>query len=83
MTDPSEHLTDYDDYGDGECWYCGGDGFVFECFDGFCLDADVGCDDCTRECLECRRRAAVAQINTLIGESKGTDTDTKGTADER
>jgi hypothetical protein len=30
-----------------------------------------------------RARAALAQINTLIGESKGTDTDTKGTADER
>lgn len=51
------HLSDYDDYDTDDCWYCGGDGFVFECFDGFCLDADVGCDDCTRECPECRLRA--------------------------
>jgi hypothetical protein len=28
-------------------------------------------------------RAVLAQINTLIGEIKGTDTDTKGAADER
>lgn len=42
---------------DGTCWRCGGDGFIFECFDGFCLDADVGCDDCTRPCPICSRRS--------------------------
>ena len=38
---------------DNECPQCGGEGFVFQCFDGFCEDADVGCDDCTRPCPEC------------------------------
>jgi hypothetical protein len=38
-----------------ECPTCGGDGVVFECFDGFCLDAEVGCEDCTSDCAECRR----------------------------
>lgn len=39
---------------DEECPICGGEGFTFDCFDGCCADADVGCDDCTRPC-ECQR----------------------------
>lgn len=39
---------------DDACWHCGGDGDVFECFDGFCADAEIGCEDCTRACPECR-----------------------------
>jgi hypothetical protein len=38
-----------------ECPTCGGDGVVFDCFDGFCLDAEVGCEDCTQVCAECKR----------------------------
>jgi hypothetical protein len=38
---------------DDECPCCGGEGFIFDCFDGFCADADMGCDDCTRPCPEC------------------------------
>lgn len=45
---------------DSECSHCGGEGFIFECFDGFCEDADVGCDDCTRPCPECSRRSIAA-----------------------
>lgn len=44
------------DGGGDECPICGGEGFVFDCFDGCCLDADVGCDDCTRPC-ECNRHS--------------------------
>lgn len=40
--------------GGEDCWYCGGEGVTFDCFDGFCLDSDVGCEDCTRDCPECR-----------------------------
>jgi hypothetical protein len=40
-----------------DCWHCGGDGYVFDCFDGCCEAADVGCDDCTRKCRECILRA--------------------------
>ena len=46
--------NDYDDDG-SECYECGGEGFVHDCFDGFCADADVGCDDCTRPCPACAR----------------------------
>ena len=36
-----------------ECWHCGGDGYVADCFDGLCADAESGCEDCTRRCPEC------------------------------
>ena len=46
-----DDLPDQDD----TCQRCGGEGFVFDCFDGFCEDADIGCDDCTRPCPDCQR----------------------------
>lgn len=39
--------------GDDECPVCGGEGFIFDCFDGCCIDAEIGCDDCTSPCPEC------------------------------
>ncbi len=56
-----------DDFDDGACQRCGGEGFVFECFDGYCEDAEVGCDDCTRPCPECRRRTALR----ILSEEEG------------
>lgn len=43
-------------YDDDECPSCGGEGFISNCFDGFCADAEVGCDDCTVICPECKNR---------------------------
>lgn len=43
-----------------DCWDCGGDGFVFDCFDGQCTDAEIGCDDCTRACSICRGKGALS-----------------------
>lgn len=43
------------DLDDGDCPYCGGEGYTFDCFDGCCLDADIGCDDCTRPCSMCNQ----------------------------
>ena len=40
---------------DDECWHCGGEGYVADCFDGFCVDAEGGCEECTRRCPECAR----------------------------
>ena len=51
--------TNYEDYeadDPWDCYQCGGEGFVWSCFDGFCVDAEEGCDDCTRPCPECARR---------------------------
>jgi hypothetical protein len=38
---------------DDECWYCGGEGYTHDCFDGFCESAEEGCEDCSRPCPEC------------------------------
>lgn len=48
--DVIHHLNPNDD----ECWYCGGDGETHDCFDGCCIDAEIGCPDCRRPCQECR-----------------------------
>lgn len=53
---PDYDYDDYDDYDDNrDCPQCGGEGFVWDCFDGFCVNAEDGCDDCTRPCPECAR----------------------------
>jgi hypothetical protein len=39
---------------DNVCQVCGGEGFTFDCFDGCCEDAEVGCDDCCVVCHECK-----------------------------
>lgn len=45
---------DYDDYfDDGDCPNCGGEGHVFDCWDGFCENADIGCKLCTSRCDWC------------------------------
>lgn len=36
-----------------DCWNCGGEEVVHDCFDGCCVDAEIGCDDCTSYCPEC------------------------------
>lgn len=43
---------------DDECWNCGGEGETYDCIDGCCLDAESGCPDCSRPCVECRIHAA-------------------------
>ena len=40
---------------DDVCPYCGGEGVVFECFDGCCEDSEIGCDDCTETCPHCSK----------------------------
>src|SRR6185312_5001068 len=37
-----------------ECWYCGGEGYTYDCIDGCCIDAESGCEDCAEPCIECR-----------------------------
>lgn len=39
--------------GNEECWHCGGEGYTFDCIDGCCIDAESGCEDCARRCIEC------------------------------
>lgn len=47
--------TDYDDYDDGECWKCGGEGRVAgTCIDGCCAEQDDPyCEYCSHRCDVC------------------------------
>lgn len=65
MGDPT--VDDFDpDFDDGDCWNCGGEGFVSDCIDDCCLDADAGCDLCTQRCDVCGpRRSAPPQSKFL------------------
>jgi hypothetical protein len=40
---------------DEECPECGGEGYIADCFDGLCSNAEWGCEDCMRRCVECAR----------------------------
>lgn len=44
-----------DDFDQGDCWWCAGEGYVFDCFDGLCVNAEDGCDLCMRRCDVCNR----------------------------
>lgn len=59
---------DHNEYDEGECPVCGGEGFVFDCFDGCCLDADYGCDDCTRPC-GCQKQQASPELQAVLSEA--------------
>ena len=52
-----------------ECLHCGGEGETYDCIDGCCVDAESGCADCARPCLECRlyagRRAKVVREEVI------------------
>jgi hypothetical protein len=45
----------HDDYDDGDCWQCGGEGRVAgTCIDGCCVDQDDPyCEYCSRRCDIC------------------------------
>lgn len=51
--DPNRFDDDYDDF---ECWNCDGEGYVWDCIDGFCVNAEDGCKLCTRRCEVCNPR---------------------------
>lgn len=51
MVDPAD--DDFDDYDDDECGNCGGEGVIYDCIDGFCVNAEDGCDLCARRCDWC------------------------------
>jgi hypothetical protein len=81
MTSQEFDPDEYVDIDDGEeCGNCGGEGYVYDCFDGFCMDAESGCDDCARRCDWCNRPTpkqaaeteALSQVlsDALTGEHK-------------
>ena len=60
-----EHEYD-DDYDNSDCWNCGGEGFVSNCFQEFaCMYPDEGCDDCTRRCDVCTPAPTTSKASNL------------------
>lgn len=52
---PSPDRVEEHDFDDHElCWNCHGEGFIADCFDGFCINAEDGCDLCMRRCEYCK-----------------------------
>lgn len=56
---PDATDDEHDEY-DAECPNCGGEGVIYDCFDGFCIDAEDGCDDCAFPCDWCQGKGARA-----------------------
>jgi hypothetical protein len=50
--DPTDF--DFDDDEDAECPNCFGEGVIYDCVDGFCVDWLDGCSLCARSCDWCR-----------------------------
>lgn len=64
MGEAPEYAYD-EDYDENDCWNCGGEGFVSNCFQEFaCMYPDEGCDDCTKPCDVCRPRKNPAPDDT-------------------
>lgn len=66
--DPAEPRDDadrYDDFDDGDCGNCGGEGYVFDCWDGFCESADYGCSACRHRCDWCNPAPKSASSDAL------------------
>lgn len=72
--------SDYEDYDDDpdDCYQCGGEGFVWDCFDGFCVNAEDGCDDCTRPCPECALRKRKAAESKVSPQAQDAQTNAQG-----
>lgn len=51
--DPDDAFND-GNWDDEECPNCGGEGYVYDCFEEFaCIDPEGGCDLCMRRCDWC------------------------------
>lgn len=49
----TQEEIDADQFRDDDCGNCGGTGFLHDCIDGQCLDAEIGCELCATKCDYC------------------------------
>jgi hypothetical protein len=74
----SEERYDFDD-GDLEFGHCGNigceDGWIADCWDGLCVNAEDGCELCMRRCDWCNPRKPAATPNNDLptGKESGTE----------
>lgn len=57
---------------DGDCWNCGGEGFVSNCFEEYaCIDPEGGCDACERRCEVCNPKPtkAVMEFRQVLSDA--------------
>lgn len=69
--DPDDPPVDYDDHDDGECWNCGGEGYVYGCsWDWQCETYDPGEGSClcTRPCHICNPPKDNPEMRKLLGD---------------
>lgn len=67
---------DYDDYDDGACYECGGEGFVYGCsWDWQCdtYDAGEGSCLCTRRCPLCYPPKRDQALDAVLSEALAKD----------
>lgn len=70
---PDDHYQD--DFDDGDCWQCGGEGRVNHCIDGCCVDQDdIYCDLCSTRCDICRPLPSNEGAGTLSRDNLTTTT---------
>jgi hypothetical protein len=55
---PQNPPPEYDDDFTDECGNCGGEGYVYNCIDGCCVNAEDGCELCAARCDWCNPRRA-------------------------
>jgi hypothetical protein len=57
LTDAEREQIDDHMSSDDECWNCGGEGYVYNCFEEYaCVNPEDGCDECMRRCDVCNAR---------------------------
>jgi hypothetical protein len=56
-------IDDYDDSRDDDCWQCGGEGWIADCFDDLCVNAEDGCELCMCRCDICNVRPSQPSPN--------------------
>ena len=54
MSETETNLDDDEFDIDEYCPNCGGEGAIYDCIDGFCFDAESGCDLCEHTCDWCK-----------------------------
>lgn len=53
----AQEEDDFDDDYYGDCWNCGGEGYIASCFEDYaCIDPEGGCGLCMRRCDVCNPR---------------------------
>lgn len=66
----SRDMEDFYDDEDGDCWNCGGEGFVADCVTEYaCMYPEDGCDLCMRRCDFCNPAPRNPELDKIMADS--------------